>query len=64
MLSETLLIDVTGPKQQRDAGLMERDGFIYSFFAGCFSLDAGMGPSTTDNIYFVMRRVRGVCELE
>lgn len=42
---------------------MGMDGFIYSFFfAGCLSLNAGAGPSTTDNVYFVMRRVRGACE--
>ena len=44
--------------------LMERDRFIYSFFCVCFSLNAGMGPSTTDSVYFVMRRVRRAGELE
>lgn len=40
------------------------DGWIdlFFFFAGCLSLNAGAGPSTTDNVYFVMRRVRGACE--
>lgn len=48
----------------RADGEIEIDLFILFFFAGCFSLNAGMRPSTTDSVYFVMRRVRGACELE
>lgn len=53
-LSETLLIDVTGWKPWRDTGMI--DLFILFLFL------LGGRPSLTDNIYFVMRHVRGACE--
>lgn len=66
LLSEFLLLDVGRLWVVVWHGPMETDGLVYSFFffTGCLSLNGGTGPSSTNNIYFAMRRVQGVCKLE
>lgn len=57
----TILLDLSSGVTWADG---DRWTCLFFFFTGCLSLNAGTGPSSTNNIYFAMRRVQGVCKLE